>query len=122
MAALPVWQNDDARAKAPDRIGHLQPVLERVFDVAIGQIERLAMCHAKDLRGCNRLRLSLHGRSARAGLTACEVDDPRAPAARLHGHQCSAAGLFHVVPVRRYGKNVTVVDALGTAVCPGVIS
>ena len=106
MAALPVGKNHHAGPKPPQHRGDLQPIFEGVLHVAVGQIERLAMRDAQDLRGGFGLGSALFGGATRAGLAARQVEDPSAPAKRLLHQKSAAAGLLDVIAMRGDGKYV----------------
>ncbi len=106
MAALPVGKDDDARAQAAKHGGNLQAVLVGVLDVAVGQVERLAVRNVQDAGCVGGFGGALGGGAAGAGLALREVEDAGAPAARVHGQQRAAAGLLDVVAVGGDGQDV----------------
>ncbi len=106
VASLPVRKDDDARPKAAKDGGNLEAVGLRVFDVAVGQIERFAVGDVEDARGGLGFRTAFVCGAAGAGLALGEIEDAGAPAARMHGEQRAAAGLLDVVTVRGDGEDI----------------
>ena len=106
VAALPVGKDDDARTQAAKNGGDLEAVLAGVLDVAVGEIERLAMADAEDARGLGGLAGAIFGGAAGAGLALREVEDAGAPAERLLDEQRAAAGLLDVVAMCGDGEDV----------------
>ena len=106
VTALPIGEDDDARAEASEDGGDLEAVALGVFDVAVGEVEGFAMADVEDAGGVVRFPFALVGGAAGAGLAAGEVEDAGGPAEVVHGEEGAAAGLFDVVTVRGDGKEV----------------
>ena len=106
MARLPVGKNDDAGAQLAQDAHDGDAILKRVFDRAVGQVERLAPAHAENARGFFGLAGALFGGAAGSGFALGQIENRGAQAARRHAQQRSAAGLFHVVAMRGDGQNI----------------
>ncbi len=106
MAALPVGEDDDARAETAEDGGDLEAVGEGVFDVAVGEVEGFAVGDVEDAGGVVGFGLTLGGSAAGSGLSAGEIEDGGTVAFGLHGQESAATGLFYVVAVGGDGENV----------------
>src|ERR1700733_4207596 len=106
MPALPVGKNDDAGTQTAQDGSQLQTIDQRVFDVAVGQVERFAMGNIQDAGGFGGFGLAVGGGAAGAGLSLGEIEDAGSPATGVHGQKSAAAGLFDVVAMGCDGKNV----------------
>ncbi len=85
VTALPVRKDDDAGTQATEDCGDLEAVLVGVLDVAIRQVERLAVGNVEDAGcGCS-FRGTVGGSAACAGLALRQIEDTGAPAASVHG-------------------------------------
>src|SRR5271168_4403832 len=106
MAALPVGQNDDARAGLANYGCDLQPVLPRVFDSPIRDVEGVTPGRAENFRGVGGFTGAIVGGAARTHLALGQVEDAGALSVLRSFQQRAAAGLLDVVAVRGYGENV----------------
>ena len=106
MPALPVRKNDDAGTQTAQDGGQLQTIDQRIFDVAVSQVERFAMGIIEDSGGGVGLALAVGGGAAGAGLSLGEIEDAGRPATGVHGQKSAAAGLFDVVAMGCDGKNI----------------
>jgi hypothetical protein len=106
MAALPVGQDDYARAETAEDGGDFEAVGEGVFYVAIGEVEGLAVGDVEDSRGGVGFGFAVGCGASSAGFALGEIEDGGAPAAGLHGEESAAAGLLDVVAVGGNGEEV----------------
>src|SRR5947209_4436695 len=106
MASFPVGKDHYARPLLADDTRDLEPVLPRVLNATVGNIERLPPADFQDLcRGFGFASAVLSAPS-RAELALGEIEDPGRVTQARHFEQGAAAGLLHVVAVRGNGKNV----------------
>ena len=106
MATLPEGKNHHPRPQAAQDGGDLQPIFERVPDIAVRQVQRFAVRDLKYAGGFLRLRGTLRSGAAGATLALGQVEDAGAPAQRLLHQQRAATGLLHIVAVGRYGQHI----------------
>ena len=106
MPPLPVRKEDNAGASLADHSRNLQPVFPRVLDAAIGNIERLPPAHAQDFCRVFGFARAAFCAAASSHFALREIENAGAMALPGRFEQCAAAGLFYVVAVGGYGKNV----------------
>src|ERR1019366_7690148 len=106
MAALPVRQDDHARALLANDAGNLNAVGVVVLNPAIRDVERFAPRHLQNARCVGRFAGARFGRAARSKLALREVKDAGACALRRHLQQRAAAGLLYIVAMRGNGEHV----------------
>src|SRR5581483_6664056 len=106
MTAFPVRQDRHPRPRLADDSCDLQPVFPGVLHPSIQNVERLAPTYFQDSGSFGRLASAIFGAAARSHLPLRQIEDTGAVSSLCHLEQCSAAGLFDVVAVGGYGKDV----------------
>lgn len=106
VAALPVGEDDDARAKTAKDGGELEAIIEGVLDVAVGKVEGFAVSDVEDAGGGVGFGFAISSGATGAGFSLGEVEDSGAPAAGVHCEESASAGLLDVVAVGGYGEDV----------------
>src|ERR1700761_8831577 len=106
VPALPVGKNNDAGPQTAQYGRQLQTIDQRVFDVAIGQVERFAMGNIQDAGGGVGFRLTVGGGTAGPRLSLGKIENSCSPATGVHSQKSAAAGLFDVVAMGCDGKNI----------------
>src|SRR4029077_5409129 len=105
MAALPIGEDDNARALLADHPSNFQPILPGVFNATIGDIERVPPTDSQD--SCRSLGFggALGSAATRPQFTLGEVEDASFVPQGGHLRQRAAASLLYVVAVCRNGQN-----------------
>src|SRR6266850_6142141 len=106
MTSLPVGKNHDARLLLAYHPRDFKTILPGVLDAPVGDVECLPPAHFQDLRSRVGLAGAVFGGAARPQLTLGQIEDAGRMAEARHLEQGSPAGLFHIVAVRGYGKDV----------------
>ena len=106
VAALPVGKDDYAGTEAAQDGGDLEAVFLVVLDVAVGEIESLAMGDAEDGGGGLGFGGSLGSGATGAGFSSGEIEDAGAPAEGLLDEEGAAAGLLDVIAMSCDGKDI----------------
>ena len=116
MPPLPVRQDDHPRARLSNHAGDLQPVLPRVLNAPVGNIERPPPAHAENLRRVCGFTGAIFSRAPRAHLALGQVKNARALPALRSLQQSAAAGLLYIVTMRGDGQDVQRLDVERLAV------
>ena len=106
MPRLPIRKNHHTGAKLSQNPRNLQPVFERVLNVAIRQIESLAMAYAKNLSCSRSLGGTFSGTAPGSRFALRQIENAGAQLARSHSQQRPTAGLFHIIAVRGDSQHV----------------
>ena len=106
MAPLPVGQNHHARLQLADLHRHGHARAERVFQPRVRHVHVAAPVQPHVLAGRLRFCHALLGRAARAHVAGRQVEHAGAVSHLGHADQGAAAGLLHIVGMRRDRQNV----------------
>src|SRR6266568_983190 len=106
MARLPVRQDDYARTNTTQNVDNLLPVVESVFDCAVGQVECIAPAYAQQSGSLGSFAAAIFRGATASGFTSRQIENRSAKAARGHAQQGSAAGLLHIIAMRRNGQHI----------------
>src|SRR5271169_3824397 len=106
VASLPIRKDHHSRPLLADYTRHFQPVLPRVLDPAVGDIESLPPGDAQYSRRLGRFLRAVFGGASRSHFSLREIEDAGALAPLRHFQQRAATGLFDVVAVGGEGENV----------------
>jgi hypothetical protein len=99
MASLPVGKNYNPWPRLSQNPCHFQPILPRIFDAPIWNIERSTPHRSQNLGSIGSFASAIFGRTARTHFALREIEDA-GPLPALRGFQHrSAAGLLYVVAV-----------------------
>jgi hypothetical protein len=106
VATLPVGEDHDARAEAAQDGGDLEAIFQGVLNVAVGEIEGLAMGDSEDCGRRVGFGSSLGCGAPCAGFSAGEIEDAGAPAEGLLDEEGAAAGLLDVIAMGGDGQDI----------------